>query len=61
MSLATKPVLTNLLLYIVTLAWWRCFPVTKPNTAQMLGEGLWVVGTALSTLIWSIWLLWTWI
>jgi len=59
MSLATKLVLTNLLLYLVMLAWWRCFPVAKPNTALMMEVGLWMVGTALSTLIWLIWLIWT--
>ena len=59
MSLATKLVLTNLLLYLVTLAWWRWFPVAKPNRVLVMGVGLWAAGTALSNLIWLIWLIWT--
>lgn len=61
MSLATKLLLTILLLYTTTHVWRKYFVLKHPSQALVLVVGLWSMGTALISLIWLIWLIWTWI
>lgn len=61
MDLFTKLMLTNLVLYLLALGWWRCFPVKKPTVVLVIGVGVWVVGSAVATGIWLFCAIWVWL